>query len=125
MTAQNSFKNKDSKGGKKGAPKDRQQSNPRPRAARKSIDTTELRAWLDSQGFPVNVAIKVNGTNHPTAVITVDFGSPVVPVRLSDDQRDNIAYWIKDLTMALYTTPVNVRVTHDPQNGILYTSVTA
>lgn len=123
MTSQTPLQNKGSKAPPKGPKKDRPQSNTRARVGRRTVDTTEFRSWLDSQGFAVNPTIKVNGPNHPSAVITVDFGSPVVPVRLSNEATENVAYWLKDLTQLFYTNPVNVRVTHDPQNGVFWATV--
>jgi hypothetical protein len=123
MTTPKPLRDKGSRPGQKGASKDRPQNAPRARAGRRTVDTTEFRSWIDSQGFPVVPSIKVNGPNHPTAVIAVDFGSPVVPLRLSNDQVENIAYWLKDLTQLIYATQVNVRVSHDGSNGVFWASV--
>jgi hypothetical protein len=119
MTAPNTNSSKTSRPVKK----DRVSTHPKPKAVKKVLDTSELRSWLDSQAFPVFPSITVNGTNHPTAVITVDFGSPIVALRLSTDQAEKLHARLRSLTRDLYSNEVNVRVSSDPQNGVFWSTV--
>ena len=122
MTATNTQQTKNSKAPAKAQRKEKT-TTARPRVSRKSADTSELRAWLDSQAFQVHPDIHVNGPNHPTAVIAVDFGSPIGAVRLTSDQAEKLGQRLKSLTRDLYSNEVNVRVSSDNQNGVFWTSV--
>ncbi len=109
------------------APKTAQKARkPRPevRVGRgKRFDATELQAYLDTLSVGVVPSIHFNGTIHPTAIIAVDFGAPISPVRLSQDQVQELMTKMRKVTRDLYSNEVNIRVSSDHQNGIFWASI--
>lgn len=124
MTTSNSLSGKGFKGSNKNQKPARPASAPRAKSSRRA-DTTALRSWLDSQGFTVNPTIKVNGPSFSTAVVTVDFGSPLSSPRLSGEQTEKLSTLLKSVTGDFYNGPVNIRVSYDAPNGVYWTSVSA
>ena len=58
----------------------------KPKRRIKKPDFDDMRVWLGSLEM-ANPVLHVNGAAHPTAVLTVDFGTPLVEQRLSPEQR--------------------------------------
>lgn len=99
-------------------------SNPRNSKSPRRIDTFELRNWLSELNLGIVPAVHVNGTQHSSAVITVDFGSPIPSIRLTSEQAQELNSRLRRLTKELYTRDdVNVRVSSDNQNGVHWSSV--
>ena len=92
------------------------------KSARK-IDTYELSNWLAELNLGVVPTVHVNGVGHSTAVIAVDIGSPVPPIRLTSEQMQELTSRLRRLTKELYKDEVNVRVSSDHQNGVYWSSV--
>lgn len=88
------------------------------------IDTFELRNWLSELNLGIVPNVHVNGPQHSSAVITVDFGSPIPSIRLTSEQAQELNARLRRLTKELYTRDdVNVRVSSDNQNGVYWSSV--
>lgn len=90
--------------------------------ARKSADTSSLQSFIDTLGV-IRPSIHVNGTNHPTAVVTIDLGAPLNPTRLSQEQAQELIARLRKLTREFYKDEVNIRVSSDHHNGIFWSSV--
>jgi hypothetical protein len=90
----------------------------------KKPETGDLRQFIDSLGLHVNGSIRLNGPAHPTAVLTVDFGSPLQSVRLSPEQGQELTRRMRAVAREFYKDEVNVRVSADHQNGVYWASVT-
>lgn len=84
--------------------------------------TNNLVSWLAEQKFPINPAVKVNGSSFPNVVLVVDFGSPLEPVRLTSEQGNDLSHLIKESVTAI-TGKRNVRINFDNNNGVFWASV--
>ena len=93
-----------------------------PRAQKKVADTSFLQTYLDTLGL-VRPSVHVNGTAHPTAVVTVDLGAPKAPNRLSQEQAQELIQRLRKTTRDLYKDEVNIRVSSDNHNGVFWSSV--
>jgi hypothetical protein len=89
-------------------------------AKQASSSRFELESFLTSLNLPINPAIHVNGKEHPTAVVVVDFGSPLDPVRLNSELSQELASKIRKFTRDLITKEANIRVSSDNYNGVVY-----
>lgn len=119
MTEQKAQSNQDPKAQNKGR-KVRPEAKVR---GKRSFDASELTQFLDTLNVGVTPVIHVNGTTNPTAVLTIDFGAPLNPVRLTQDQVQDLMGRMRKATRELYSNDVNVRVSMDHQNGIYWASV--
>lgn len=97
--------------------------NSRPNRQARRVDVAELTEWFGTLSLPITPSIKINGPLHPTAVIAVDFGAPLNPVRLTSEQVQDLSGRLRKLTRDLYSQEVNVRVSSDSQNGVFWSSV--
>lgn len=107
--------------------KPRQQQRRAPRNAatsgRRTADVSSLKEWLASLDLPVKPAIHINGHAFTSAVLTVDFGSPLKPVKLSFEQNQELMERMRKLTRDVLGREGNVRISHDAPNGIYWASV--
>ncbi len=81
-----------------------------------------LTDWLSGLKLHVKPTLKINGPIYTSAILAVDFGSPIEPVRLTSEQAHDLAYLIKAATTEI-TGRRSVRVNHDTNNGIYWTSI--
>lgn len=93
--------------------------------AKHSSARTELETFLNNLRLEVKPAIHVNGKDHPTAVVVVDFGAPLEAVRLNPEQSQDLAGKLRKFTRELVYNPrndreVNVRVSSDNYLGVVY-----
>jgi hypothetical protein len=121
MSEQKAQENQQSKAPQKGQ---KGRSPTRPQRGKKQFDTSELATFLETINVGVTPTIHVNGTSNPTAVITVDFGSPIQSVRLSQDQVQDLMTRMRKTSREMFSHEVNIRVSSDHQNGIFWASVT-
>lgn len=94
----------------------------RGRDKKKGASGNALQLWLNSQGFSVSPTVHVNGHTFSTAYVTVDFGTPLTPVNISDEQTSELTERLRELAREVVGRPVNVRISHDPFNGIYWAS---
>jgi hypothetical protein len=88
---------------------------------RKNESIDNFKNWL--AGFPVGKpSVKVNGSAFAFAVVAVDFGTPLEPVKLNGEQNQELQAKMKELTTAL-TGRRNVRVNFDHNNGVYWSSI--
>jgi hypothetical protein len=85
----------------------------------------ECRSWLEGLGFQSAPKMHVNGIAHPSAVVVVDFGTPLnEPTKLTAEQSAELIGHIRSNTKALYRErEVTVRVQSDTSTGIWWSSV--
>ena len=100
-----------------------QAGNTRPVRGPRRIDTYELRTWLSELNLGVLPTVHVNGSQHPTAVITVDFGSPIPSIRLTGEQMQELSSRLRRLTKELVREDANIRIHSDNQNGVHWSVV--
>jgi hypothetical protein len=86
--------------------------------------SNELRKFLASLDTGVDPDLHINGSHFTNAVVVVDFGTPLKPIKLSTEQSADLSARLRKLTRELYgNREVNVRINSDYQNGIYYTSI--
>ena len=72
----------------------------------------------------INPVLHVNGPAHPFAVMTVDFGTPLVEQKLTPEQNAELVARLRAATrFVLQDKEVNVRVQNDTSNGVWWASV--
>lgn len=86
----------------------------------------EFRVWLEGLGFQSAPKVHVNGTGYTTAVVVVDFGTPLVEAtKLTPEQSAELIGYIRSNTKALFRDrEVVVRVQNDPNTGVWWSNVT-
>jgi hypothetical protein len=69
--------------------------------------------------------VHINGISHPSAVVVVDFGTPLTdPVKLTPEQTAELISQVRSATKMLYRDrDVSVRVQSDPSAGVWWSSV--
>jgi len=88
--------------------------------AKNSSALNDLQAYIRSLNLPHDAKIHVNGKDHPSAVVVVDFGYPTPPVRLNSDQSQDLAGKMRKFTRELINKDVNIRVSSDNYLGVVY-----
>ena len=85
----------------------------------KTSSRTELETFLSTLGV-AKPGIHVNGKDHPSALVVVDFGTPLEAVRLSSEQSQELASKLRKFARELVSKDTNVRVSSDNYHGIVY-----
>lgn len=83
---------------------------------------TELEDFLASLDLEHAPKIHVNGKEHPTAIVVVDFGAPLRSVRLTLEQNQELMARVRRYTKDVVNKDVHIRVASDNYNGLLYWS---
>jgi hypothetical protein len=91
---------------------------------RKPVENfADFRAWLTTLDM-INPVLHVNGTAHPLAPLTVDFGAPLIEQKLSPEQSGELVARMRAATRTLYQDKeLAVRVQNDPGNGVWWASL--
>lgn len=93
--------------------------------AKNSSARGELENFLSSLKLSTKPSIHVNGKDHPSALVVVDFGYPTPPVRLSSEQSQELASKMRKFSRDLITKDVNIRVSSDNYLGVVFWSYIA
>lgn len=90
-----------------------------------SPERQSLIHFIEGMNIPANPTVHVNGKEHPSAVLVVDFGSTEMgTVRLNQEESAELANRMRDYTRDLLNRSVAVRVSVDTYNGlVMWTSV--
>lgn len=81
-----------------------------------------LKAILDGFIIPVKPTIHINGYLHPTAIVTVDFGTPLEEYTLSSEQITMMGEQIISLAQNI-TNKQKIRFNADLDNGVYWASM--
>lgn len=87
-------------------------------------ELNSLIEWTSQLEIGVNVSVKVNGSQHPTALVVVDLGSPLKQIRLTNDQVSELHHRLRKVGREIMNRDVQIRATADHQNGIHWASLT-
>ena len=91
---------------------------------RRGADTKYIRDWLESLELEVKPTVHINGHAYTSALVTVDFGSPLKPVKLTPEQNGELTDRLRMLAKDIVGREnANIRISHDGQNGIFWASV--
>jgi hypothetical protein len=85
----------------------------------------DLEDFLDSLNLPNKATIHVNGREHPTAVVVVDFGAPLQQVRLTSAQNIDLGGRIRRYTKDVLNKDIYIRIASDNYAGVVYWSTVA
>lgn len=86
----------------------------------KSSSRVELERVLSSFNLENGARIHINGKEHPTAVVVVDFGQPDQAVRLNSEQNSDLVHVLRKFAREQYNKDVNIRVSSDNYAGLVY-----
>ncbi len=93
---------------------------------KKTDDLSDIRgflAQLETEFKPSLHVNTVNGTSFLNCVLTVDFGQPLNPPKLSEEEEEKLKEKMKVATKLVLNRDVGIRVLNDPYYGIWWTSV--
>lgn len=93
------------------------------RRQRSTAELTALIDWTKGLKIGVPVTVKVNGSQHPTALVVVDLGSPLKQTRLTNEQVAELHHRLRKVGKEILNREVQVRATADHPNGIHWASV--
>jgi hypothetical protein len=88
--------------------------------AKHSSSRSDLEYFLSSLDLPNKPSIHVNGKEHPTALVVVDFGAPLEAVRLNSELSQELAGRLRRFARDLLTKESTIRVSTDNYNGVVY-----
>lgn len=88
--------------------------------AKTSSARAELESYLSTLDLPNKPTIHVNGKEHPSALVVVDFGAPLDPVRLNLEQSKELADRMRKFARDLLSKDLSIRVSSDNYNGVVY-----
>lgn len=92
------------------------------RRQKRIVELEDFRLWLT--GLDSKPILHINGPNYPTAVITVDFGTPLEDVKLSPELAGDLVNRMRTATKTLCRDKeANARVQSDNSNGIWWSSI--
>lgn len=89
----------------------------------KDTELNDLRRFLAT--FHERPILHVNGHEHPTALITVDFGQPKGGVSIPTDRGHELTSLLKAAARSVTRRKGNVRAHYDNQHGVFWASVSA
>jgi len=100
------------------------ENRPKKTQARRIADPTTLITYLNSLDLGVTPTVKVNGHNYSMALVTVDFGTPLKPVKFSAEESQEFTDRLRKLAKdVIGRDNVNIRISNDSQNGVFWASV--
>ena len=105
--------------------KDGADTKPRqPRIKRTGNDLVDFKTWLDSLELGINPTIHVNGVDYTACVLTVDFGTPLKGIKLTQEQSLELSTRMRSLTKTVINrVDAKVGISTDHFNGIWWTNV--
>ena len=99
-------------------------SRPAARAPRWTGDLVEFKTFLSTIDCEVNPTVHVNGSAYSSAIVTVDFGSPVNQFRLTSDDNAEVTERLRYLARVVVgREAASIRISNDGPNGIFWASL--
>ncbi len=93
-------------------------------------DLTEFRLWLETVDEVIKPAIHINGQHYTNCVMTVDFGQPLRPVKLNNEQTTELVTRMRAITSEIVGITKDsgnkekaIRISSDSQTGVWWSSV--
>jgi hypothetical protein len=88
-----------------------------------ATNVSEINTYLESLGLAVTPTVHINGRAFSTCLVTVDFGQPLTPVRLTSEQNGEFTERLRELAKRVLGRDANIRISHDGPNGVYWASV--
>jgi hypothetical protein len=98
-------------------------TKPKGKRDRKGPDLSDLTSFLSSVETEHKPTLHVNGATHLNCVLAVDFGQPLTPPKLSDDEAEKLKEKMRVATKTIINRDVGIRVLNDPSAGVWWTSL--
>lgn len=80
-----------------------------------------LKTYLANQSD--SPRLHINGSDHPTALITVDFGQPLSGVSMNHDRFSELSGLMKAAAKTLLKRRGQVRVNYDNHHGVVWAAL--
>jgi hypothetical protein len=95
------------------------------RSSRRPVaDVKSLRDYLASLDLGITPTVHVNGHAFSSALVTVDFGQPLKPAKLNQDQGAEFSDRLRKLAREIVNRDnANIRVSYDNINGVYWASI--
>lgn len=90
---------------------------------RKAVNSTEMVEFLGGLNLAVKPSLHINGSSYHQAVVTVDFGEPLDPVRLTNDQMHDLVSNMRSLTRDVIGRDASVNINTDNSRGVYWASI--
>jgi hypothetical protein len=105
-------------------PRNKTATKPRQTIAQERVGQAgdNLRAWLQTLDLPFKPGLHINGLPFTSALVAVDFGQPLEPIRITPEQKLELLERIRKLTCIVLDRETYVNVEND-NNGIYWSSV--
>jgi hypothetical protein len=94
-----------------------------PATRRQQPDVASFKNWLDGLDPLIKPKIHINGHTFTSAVLAVDFGQPLRPLKLSFEQNHEMLERMRKLTKEVVGRDTVVRISHDGPAGIYWASI--
>jgi hypothetical protein len=89
-------------------------------ASTKNSSRIDLENFLNDLQLHVKPAIHVNGKDHPTALVVVDFGAPLQQVKLSTEQSQDLTAKLRKFARDVAVKDANIRISSDNYLGLVF-----
>jgi type IV secretory pathway ATPase VirB11/archaellum biosynthesis ATPase len=89
---------------------------------RRLIEASALHQFITDLNLKAVPSIHINGPAFASAIVTVDFGAPLEPVKLTSDENAEISERLRELTRTVISREVPVQIETDTKNGLVYWS---
>lgn len=67
--------------------------------------------------------LHVNGSEHPTALLVVDFGQPLAGIQMNHDRFSELSGLMKSAAKSLLKRRGQIRVNYDNQHGVVWAAL--
>jgi len=85
---------------------------------------SELKTFVDGLELPVKPSVHVNGHQHPTAIVVVDFGMPKDgPVILDNEVSSDLLLLMTNIAREMCRGDTNIRGSVDRNTGVYWAGV--
>lgn len=101
----------------------RTKARPNDLSNRVTSEVDGLKSWCETLNVGVVPSIHVNGYGYSFALLTVDFGQPLEPVRLNAEQTNELQDRMRGVARAIVNRDSNFRVNFDNERGVYWVSM--
>lgn len=80
-----------------------------------------LKNWISAQND--SPKLHVNGNDHPTALVVVDFGQPLTGVSMGSDRSTELTALMRAAAKVMTRRRGQLRTQYDNQRGVFWASI--
>jgi hypothetical protein len=84
------------------------------------VSTESFETFLSNLDIPVKARLHVNGASYHTALVTVDFGEPLEPFRLTQDQTYELHSGLRALARDILGRDAPININTDNSRGVVW-----